>query len=260
MLERLMPAFDDFSLELAACGEWIVPGPGLEVESASSRTCRQLRPVLGPGSEPPDSLVAYRMYRGVCLPADAGALAGLGLRYDLTVLAGEWPGPEPVKTMGHLHAAAPGGSLTYPELYQVVGGQGLFLLQRDDRVVLVSAGTGEMVWVPPGYGHVTMNVGSGPLVMANAVARASSSDYEPFVSRGGAAWYLSACGHELVARANPRYPASPPPRWVTARDWNGEAGPTPAGEWSARGCLYRLSLDEPGVARVLTDPAAGWRA
>jgi len=75
--------------------------------------------------------------------------------------------------------------------------------------VLVKAVAGEVVVIPPGFGHVTINPGKDDLVMVNLVSTAFSSDYIPYVTMGGAVCYEMADG-TLVR--NPRYPGAAPVR------------------------------------------------
>ena len=167
----------------------------------------------------------YFMYDGVALPEHRAAIARAGLRYDLTLLRRATVGDEPVKTLGHYHDLAPDG-LPYPELYQVVFGVAYFVLQlaherlplaprRDNvtqsppglrslgevgsavslpcyqvqRVVVVEARAGDVVLMPPGWGHVSVNAGDTPLVMCNWIADACKAVAEPYLERRGAAWH-----------------------------------------------------------------------
>ena len=56
------------------------------------------------------------------------------------------------------HPENPAGT-GYPELYEVVEGVAHFLLQKKtlEHIVLVKAAKGDIVLIPLGYGHVTIN-------------------------------------------------------------------------------------------------------
>jgi glucose-6-phosphate isomerase len=90
----------------------------------------------------------------------------------------------------------PGGAVTYPELYEVLEGEALYLLQSEDHsdVAVVHASAGDKVLVPPGYGHVTINRSNKTLKMANFVARDFSSLYEPYRAKGGGAYFFTREG------------------------------------------------------------------
>jgi glucose-6-phosphate isomerase len=130
------------------------------------------------------------------------------LRYDITVIPpGDLCG-EYVKTKGHYHPENP-LSVGYPEIYEVLEGDAHYLLQnrtvRD--VVLVMAVQGDIVIIPPGYGHVTINPSPDrALIMANLVSSAFESDYMGYEVLRGAAYYEMA-GGEL--KKNPSYPRVP---------------------------------------------------
>jgi len=162
------------------------------------------------GVEDPDRPL-YFMYRDLALSEeDRLWLSARSLRYDMTVIPPGVIGPEFVKTKGHYHPENPAG-IGYPEVYEVVEGKAHFLLQRRDvsDVVLVKAVAGEVVVIPPGFGHVTINPGKDDLVMVNLVSTAFSSDYIPYVTMGGAVCYEMADG-TLVR--NPRYTGAAPVR------------------------------------------------
>jgi len=68
-------------------------------------------------------------------------------------------------------------------------------------VILVKAGVGDKVIIPPGYGHLTINASNKVLKMANWVARDFESIYPPIKEKGGGAYFLL----EKRMIKNPRY-------------------------------------------------------
>ena len=123
-------------------------------------------------------------------------------------------GGEYVKTKGHYHPLSPSG-IGYPEFYQVLAGEALYLLQRNDLddIVVITAKAGEFVLIPPGYGHVTINPGMGTLVMANLVSAGFASEYVFYKQMQGGACYLMEEGGWV---RNPCYPAIPAMRVIPA--------------------------------------------
>ena len=251
------------------------------------RTLAEMRPYLAdPAARGPAEL--YFMYRDIGRTADRDAYGPFGLRFDVTVLIPGTVSGELVKTAGHYHPAPgePGdrAGLSFPEVYGVIHGRAHYLLQdgRVDgpsRAFLVEAEAGEVVVVPPNFGHVTINPGPDPLVMANWVEATFASVYGPYAERRGACHYEFAqvagaagdgggAGGERV-EPNPRYPAVPLERLTAARfaalcppgadlwraaklggratDRSGEPGPRP---------LYDLGVVEPERLAFLTRPAA----
>jgi glucose-6-phosphate isomerase len=161
--------------------------------------------------------VAYLTYRDVRLAAETGLPAN-GLRYDVTVtLPGAVDG-ERVKTAGHYHALDPHG-VSWPEIYDVLSGSAVFVLQRAvgdpagdpeiDRALAIVAGPGDRLVIPPDYGHVTVNVGETPLVVADLVAIASNNHYQGYANRRGGAVRIMAASDQVQpfeAIWNPGFP------------------------------------------------------
>jgi glucose-6-phosphate isomerase len=180
----------------------------------------------------------YLMYRDCVLPQDRQIAQQLQVRYDITVLLPVRLGREFNKTKGHYHSEYKPG-LCYPELYQVLEGHAHVLLQKRDGeritdVVLVIAHEGEIVLVPPNYGHITINPTEQTLKMANWVSTKVESLYEPFEQMGGGAYFelvtspfplrlRRGLGRGERARVrlvpNARYGALPPVRVERAREY-----------------------------------------
>jgi len=144
---------------------------------------------------PPSDQPLYYMYRGVYLEKDRQIFEQHDIRYDLTVILPGTIGEEYIKTVGHFHPLKPHSSETYPEYYEVIDGEAIYLLQKNNRsgeveeIMAVEAKKGDKVFIPPSYGHVTINPGSSPLVMANLIESHFSSLYGPFRDKHGAAYY-----------------------------------------------------------------------
>jgi glucose-6-phosphate isomerase len=133
----------------------------------------------------------YTMYRDLALtPGDRDWLSEHHLRYDITVISPRDLCGEKAKTKGHYHPVNAAGT-GYPEIYEVLEGSAHYILQQRDLsdVIMVRAGKGDRVMVPPFYGHVTVNAGREDLVMANLVSSDFISDYAEYESRRGAAYY-----------------------------------------------------------------------
>ncbi|OIO22099.1 hypothetical protein AUJ17_00060 [Candidatus Micrarchaeota archaeon CG1_02_47_40] len=132
----------------------------------------------------------YYMYRGV---AQEGSL-----RYDITAIPPGKLGYEFAKTSGHYHPVAK-GDLSFCEVYGVLSGNAHYLLQKKEKgeikeVALVKAKAGEVVIVPPNFGHVTINPCGKLLVMANIVEKNFESDYSEYKKMKGAAYFEKTDG------------------------------------------------------------------
>lgn len=146
------------------------------------------------------SVPLYFMYRDLY-----SQLKEKRVRYDVTIILPFALGQEFNKTLGHYHPPSPSG-LSFTEVYQVLHGCAHYLLQKRNSegkiadVVLVKAEVGDVIVVPPGYGHVTINPSSEPLVMANLVCDDFESVYDDYQKKRGAAYFELATG-ELVKNA-----------------------------------------------------------
>lgn len=144
-----------------------------------------------------------------------------------TVLSSGLIGQEYPKTYGHYHGTA------VDETYQVVKGQGIFVLQSklidqgkwvEDRVqavYLVRANPGDKIVVTPEFGHSWSNVGPQNLVTVdNWTAGHSPTDYDVMKKLRGMAYYLIDQAGQPTPVANPNYRDLPQPIWMTATEFN----------------------------------------
>ena len=159
----------------------------------------------------PDKIL-YDMYREVHLSLkELEKMKAAKLRYDITIIPPGMLGSEYVKTAGHYHPCPERCGLemlSYPEVYQVIRGTATYLLQKRDlsEFIIVEAKEGDVVLIPPNYGHVTVNADSAELVMANWVSDAFDSEYEPVRSYAGLAYFITEDG---IAQ-NGNYEKMPP--------------------------------------------------
>ena len=124
----------------------------------------------------------YYMYRGVKKRG--------GLRYDITVIPPKMLGKEFVKTKGHYHIG------NYGELYQVLKGEGIFLIQNKkiEDVYYIKARKGDRVLIPPNYGHVTINPSLKILKIGNWISKECKADYKNFEKLQGTCYYYTKSG------------------------------------------------------------------
>ncbi len=171
----------------------------------SVKTVSGMRPVLldrGAASGGKGSRKTYFMFRGIAGSAnDARVFARHAVRFDITIITGARLGVELNKTFGHYHTMAPDGR-GYPEVYGVLEGTAIFLMQKQLRnglvdFVSVKCRAGDVVLMPPDYGHITINPGRGRLVLANLVSSAFKSRYGNIERMHGGAVYLLANGTQV---------------------------------------------------------------
>ncbi|MCX9083423.1 MAG: glucose-6-phosphate isomerase [Candidatus Methanoperedens sp.] len=153
-----------------------------------------------------ENVELYYMYRALSLSKnDEQLIKEHGLRYDITVIPPRMLGCEYVKTAGHYHPLVPGTNVTFPEIYEVLGGEAQYLLQKPDGegiedVILIKACEGDKVIIPPGYGHLTINASNKVLKMANWVADNFESIYPPIKEKRGGAYFLLETGNKMNKR------------------------------------------------------------
>jgi glucose-6-phosphate isomerase len=140
----------------------------------------------------------YYMYRGIsCNKDDKVKINEHRLRYDITIIPPYMLGCEFVKTAGHYHQIVPGTDITFPEMYEVLNGNACFLIQKPDHdgdsikdIAIINAEEGNKVIVPPGYGHITVNISNNVLKIANWVVTDKESLYDPIKKKKGGAYFI----------------------------------------------------------------------
>lgn len=174
--------------DLIANGEKLIP---------DVRRFSELKVVLKHPEKVKEDGAAYFMYR------DLPPLRGKWARFDITLIPNWKVGDELAKTKGHYHLSPSPDKPSYPEIYQVLIGRALYLLQRHGNsfsdiidFIEVEAQQGDVVIIPPGYGHVTVNPGDGILIISNIIYREVKSDYSPYEKLRGAAYYYTTSGFE----------------------------------------------------------------
>lgn len=172
----------------------------------------------------------YYMYRYFENLKDSDKFKNADIEYDLTFIESGNIGPEFVKTAGHYHGYVPDTDITYPEVYEVIEGKIEYLLQtKPDAesnvdVVIVTTKVGDKVVVPPGYGHISINVGNTPAVSSNLQKRdlPVTADYETYKVNNGGALYRDIHGwennHNLHIRSLKNVIPKEKPEWGLEKD------------------------------------------
>lgn len=215
------------------------------------RKIKELIPVLKNPSEIETKMLsqpAYFMYRGINRVEEKTLFLKNSIRHDITVIPALMLGTEFNKTLGHYHPIAKGSTLPYPEVYEVIYGKAIYLMQRDGKevseVIAVMAEKGDKVIMPPGYGHVTINPGKKDLIMANLVEASFKSDYKPYIEKKGAAYYFTKKGFIK----NPMYKKVPKAKIVSAKKLSGNKC------FGTKKNLYELFIENPRAFKFLKKP------
>lgn len=224
----------------------LVIGPGGFVERHVRRSLEEMRPFLAD----PDAhglRYVYHAYRGAMLREDYAWFVEQGLQHQITVVLPGTLSREWYKTAGHYHSYHRRGR-RYPEVAEVLCGHGLIVLQqlynpeRIAEIVAVAISAGDMVVIPPGYGHVLINAGGEELVVSHVYGRETVLEYEEMARHRGAGYWFGPDGEW----ANPGYVAVPPLVRVRADQLDMPF----VGDRS----LYRTVRDHPDWFRFLCEP------
>jgi glucose-6-phosphate isomerase len=206
---------DDFKINFS---------PPLNPVQPSARTLRQMKTVLMDANANCGREETYLMYRDIHLPDDESKIRDSKVRYDITVIPPCMLGQEYNKTLGHYHPNKPGTPFAYPEVYQILHGKALILLQKIDdsgnltSVYTMEAAAKDRIVYPPNYAHILVNIGSDALVTANWVSDDFESKYEPIEEKRGMAYYVvkGEGGYNLIP--NPNYARHPKANILTDRN------------------------------------------
>lgn len=183
---------------------------------ALARTLEDLRPVLmDPSALGPETV--YWVF-------DQSTLDNRW--QNMTVITPGLLGREFPKTFGHYHG------VMIDEIYTEVLGRGLLLLQKKvlrsgqfvpdevSEVLIIQAGHGDKVTIPPEYGHFWSNVGPDPIITFDDWRVGHQpSDYEAIRNLHGMSYYLTKKGEQIVPEPNPNYRNLPEPKFLTAREF-----------------------------------------
>lgn len=174
----------------------------------------------------PDDLELYSMYRDLTEnESDRQKIVSQNLRYDITVMPFVMLGQEFNKTVGHYHPLVPNTNLTFPEIYQVLEGEVIFLLQRVEQdkikdILAIKAVQNDMVIVPPDYGHVMINASRQELKTANWVERNFKSIYEPVKEKRGFGYYATQdASGQITWVKNEHYSSVPALKFLEPNLW-----------------------------------------
>jgi glucose-6-phosphate isomerase len=223
------------------------------------RVFEEMQPVLmdREAQSEPAREELYYMYRDVHLPEHEKIIRDAKVRYDITVIPPGMIGKEFIKTVGHFHSRVPGEEFDYPEIYEVLHGQALFLIQKLDQndpntvrtVMAIKAGKGEKVVYPPNYGHIIVNIGHEVLVTANWVSSEYTADYKSVAEKQGMAYYVvkGASDRQFEIVPNKNYKDLPEMRFAKGH-MNTSLG------FMTDEPMYETGIRHPGRLEFLNNP------
>jgi glucose-6-phosphate isomerase len=181
-----------------------------------ARKFSEMVPVLLDPKIPKPADVTYNVYRNLYLPQHEQIVKGKHLTHDITIIPPIMLGEEFNKTIGHYHAPIPGTDIAHPEIYEVLSGHAMFLIQKMDSsfknlldVVAIEASAGDKIIYPPNYGHILINLGVDILVVSNWLCLDYKPLYEPIVDFHGMGYYVVTEGQKYKFVKNEHYGLHP---------------------------------------------------
>lgn len=202
---------------------------GLTCAGSSKKYAAQMAGLLmNPGNINKNELF-YTAYRDIVFPEHADLFAKYDFRYDITVIEPGTVNGEFKKTSGHYHGFVKNGSCPYPEVYEVICGEIIFVLQKCmdfqsdkkhviDEIRIVHVKEGESVIIPPFYGHCSINPADGISMFSNIAVLSCPLFYEPIQQKAGLATYVTKDGGQFCLKQNPHYNGLPEPEVVRPRE------------------------------------------
>lgn len=174
------------------------------------RCLDDIRPSLAdPACEGPKELYAISMDVG--LEEDREEIVRRNLLYGAVVYAAGTVGEEPVRSQGHIHAVSLSCGSSTPEVYEIWEGEAIVYMQEfggDDPGACygIHAKAGDVVIVPPGWVHATVNGNITQNMCFGAwCVRDFGFEYGDVRSHGGVAYFPYVSGEGIGWRENPSY-------------------------------------------------------
>jgi len=194
---------------------------GLTCAGSSKKQAGQMKGLLYARDGFVESDDCYGAYRDIVFERDRALFQKYDFRYDITVIMPGTVGGECKKTSGHYHGYIKDRVYTYPEVYEVLAGKAVYILQKvknfdradqepvieDLKAVFVEAG--QAIIIPPFYGHCSVNVGEGPMVFSNIAVISCPLHYEPIQQKHGLSTYVLKDHQTLVFAPNSNYQKVP---------------------------------------------------
>ena len=162
-----------------------------------------------PSGRGPEELYAIAMDVG--LISDRNEIVKRHLLFGVVTYAAGLIGQEPVRSQGHIHAVSKSCGASTPEVYEIWEGEAVIYMQEsgeDDpgKCYAVYARPGDVVIVPPGYVHATVNADVRQKMTFGAwCVRDYGFDYSKVRSHGGIAFFPHVENGSLKWTKNPSY-------------------------------------------------------
>ena len=202
----------DCGLDIAAMANpmGFVFGAGVFGPEPEIRRLDDIRASLAdPDSSGPEEL--YCICMDVGKESDRADLIGRNLLYGVVTYAAGRIGEEPIRSQGHIHAVSASCGASTCEVYEIWDGSAVIYMQRSGGdnpgdCYAIKASAGDVVIVPPGWVHATINADPERAMTFGAwCVRDYGFDYRAVRSHGGIAYFPKLRENKLVWTANQAY-------------------------------------------------------
>lgn len=162
-----------------------------------------------PDCEGPNELYCIAM--DVAKREDKEDLIKRNLLYGAVIYSAGQLGSEPIRSQGHIHAISASCNSSTCEVYEIWEGEAYIYMQEsgDDnpgRCYSVYAQAGDVVIVPPGWVHATINANIHKNMVFGAwCVRDYGFDYKAVKEHHGIAYFPKVQGDRIVWEKNPSY-------------------------------------------------------
>lgn len=165
--------------------------------------------LLDPLSKGPNTL--YSIAMDVGLNQDKERLQSSDLLLGICIYSSGTVGREPVRSQGHIHGISESCNYSTGELYEIWYGEAIIVMQEsvtDDpgTVYIVEAKKNDVVLVPPGWAHYTVNKNPNDYMVFGAwCIRDYTFDYTDIRKRNGLSLYPIVEGDQVNFIQNAKY-------------------------------------------------------
>lgn len=185
-------------------------GKGVFGPTSEKRYLDDIRASLSnPNAEGPNILYSIVMDTG-CLK-DKEAMLKRNLLYGVVTYSEGCIGEEPVRSQGHIHAISASCNSSTCEVYEIFDGEAYIYMQESGedeagQCYAVHAKAGEVVIVPPGWVHATVNANINKNMTFGAwCVRDYEFDYDLVKKHKGIAFFPKVKNNEIIWELNPQY-------------------------------------------------------
>lgn len=205
---------DTFTMELDPESVSMVFDEKVRIGNTAGKKTGEMLELLQSSEVSPD-IPLYDFFVGVSTDEDKETFNKSKLRYDVIMVYPGKVNDEYKKTSGHMHKKNSGFKNIYPEIYEVLYGTAMFLLQKvsDDGCVECAAAVetkaGQKILIPPGYEHATVNIGTTPLVFSDLISIDCENEYGGVKEHGGMCYFVVEEDGKPAFRKNPKYKEVP---------------------------------------------------